>query len=481
MSVFKSLLKKYNNIPLPVKASIWFAVCNFMQKGIDVLTIPFFTRLLTTEQYGVYTIYKSWYNVISIFATLNLALGVFNNGMVKYENDRNRYTASMQGLSMTVTSALFIIYLLGHRFFNRLLGLSDLLIVVMFVELMFVSAFSLWSAKQRFEYKYRALVIVTAVISIVSPLVGVVSVILTENKAEARVLSYVGVQVCIGIILCTVNFYKGKSFYVKEYWKYALLFNIPLIPHYLSMTILGQADRIMISKMIGLSEAAIYGLAYNISQMMTLITSAVNNSFIPYTYKSIRDKKYKRIGRSANILLLLWGCVLVIIICCGPEIIRIFASKEYYDARWIIPSVALSVYFTFLYSLFGNVEFYFEANKFIMIASVIGAIVNIILNYVFIPIFGYVAAGYTTLFCYILLSMGHYFFHIKVLNKNLAGIKIYDIKFIVTISTALILFSFVILFVYKLIFIRYMIICIICIVAFCKRRYFTQKINEIKV
>ncbi len=476
----KKMYKHYISMPVAVKASVWFALCNFMQKGINILTIPIFTRLLTTEQYGVYTIYQSWYNLIYIFATLNLAAGVFNNGMIKFENERNRYTSALNGLSMTVTAILFAIYLLRYKLFNELLGLPTLLVVAMFVELMFSPAFSLWSARQRFDYRYRGLVAITLIMSVLSPVIGVGAVLISSHKAEARVLSYVGVQVCIGIVLCAVNFYKGKSFYVKSFWKYALWFNIPLIPHYLSMSVLGQADRIMIGKMVGLSQAAIYGLAYNISQMMNLLTTAVNSSFIPYSYKAMKNKKYKDIGKNANVLLLMWACMLVIIICFGPEIIRIFASPAYYEARWIIPPVALSVYFTFLYTLFGNVEFYYEANKFIMIASVFGAIVNIILNYIFIPIFGYIAAGYTTLFCYILFSVSHYLFHIKVLNKMTDGVRVYDMKFIVLISAALVMFALSVVFVYDMIIVRYAIIAAICIVMIIKRNYFIEKIKAIR-
>jgi O-antigen/teichoic acid export membrane protein len=105
--------KKYNAIPAPVKASIWFTICNVLQKGISMITVPVFTRLLTTDQYGVYSVYQSWYSIITVFATLNLYYGVFNNGMIKYKDDRDRFTSSMQGLTTTITLALFVVYLVA--------------------------------------------------------------------------------------------------------------------------------------------------------------------------------------------------------------------------------------------------------------------------------------------------------------------------------------------------------------------------------
>ena len=71
------LLDKYKKIPAPVKAGLWFFICTVLQKGIVFLTVPIFTRLLTTEQYGLLTVYQSWMAIISVFTTLNLSAGVF--------------------------------------------------------------------------------------------------------------------------------------------------------------------------------------------------------------------------------------------------------------------------------------------------------------------------------------------------------------------------------------------------------------------
>ena len=109
-------MQKYKKVSAPVKASIWFTVCNAIQKGISLLSTPIFTRLLTPEQYGTYTVYQSWYQIISIFATLNLFYGVFNNGMTKFPNDKRTFTSSMQGLSTTLTVCFFVYILYAHPF-----------------------------------------------------------------------------------------------------------------------------------------------------------------------------------------------------------------------------------------------------------------------------------------------------------------------------------------------------------------------------
>lgn len=73
MAKFK---KKFRQIPLTVKVSMSYAICSILQKCLSFITLPLFTRLLTTEQYGQYTIYSSWSGILMIFLTSYFAIAV---------------------------------------------------------------------------------------------------------------------------------------------------------------------------------------------------------------------------------------------------------------------------------------------------------------------------------------------------------------------------------------------------------------------
>lgn len=479
-SLVSSLWTKYKSIAAPVKAALWFTLCNIIQKGISMITVPIFTRLLTAEQYGVFSVYQSWYSVISVFATLNLYYGVFNNGMVKYPDRKDAFTSSVQGLTTTITAALFVMFLVAQDFWCGILELPAILVYVMFIELLFAPAYSFWAARQRFEYKYVGLVIVTLLMAVGSPVLGIAAVLISAHKAEARIISFVLVQVVIGLVCYIYNLKKGKKFFSKEFWKFALAFNIPLIPHYLSQSILQQVDRIMISRMVGTDKAAIYSVAYSISTLMVLITSAINNSFIPYTYNCIKERRFADLRKHTNSLIMLVGVGTFFVVVFGPEIIRLFAPAEYYEAIWIIPPVSASVYFMFLYPVFGNVEFYFEENRFVAMASIVGAVANVVLNYFCIQWFGYIAAGYTTLVCYILFSLGHYVFMNKVLKKHMPGEKPYNIPFIVMFSGVVLAAMGIITFSYTNFIFRYALIVAMLILLWVKRNWVLRTVLSIK-
>ena len=473
MSIFKRVLDKYNSFSEPLKASFWFTVCGVVQKGISILTTPIFTRLLTKEQYGVFSVYLSWYDIVSVFATLNLFYGAYNNAMTKYPERRDKITSSMQGLTSTITILLFVVYLFTQQFWNGVFKLKSIFIFAMFAELLFMPGYNFWAAKERYDYKYRKLIAATLIIAVMSPALGIVTVLLTEQKSEARVLSYVFVQVCVGIVLYIHNLRKGKQFFSAEFWKYSLALNVPLIPHYLSSTILNQADRIMINDMVGTGEAAIYSVAYSVASIMTIITTAIKNTYTPFLYKSLKAKQYITVRRVSNILCVFIAGFTMIAVLLGPEIIMIVAPESYYDAVWVIPPVACAVFFKFLYPMFSTVEFYYEKTFFILLASCIGAAANIGLNFIFIRIYGYYAAGYTTLFCYILYSFGHYVFQRRILKKKEDNVKLFDARFTVIVSLCLLLAMTGSILLYKTFVLRYcVLLCIIAVIVMQKNKIF---------
>ena len=175
--------------------------------------------------------------------------------------------------------------------------------------------------------------------------------------------------------------------------RFSLKFCVPLIPHFLAQTILSQSDRIMINNMIGTSEAAIYGFSYNIAMVLTIVYQAANSSFIPWLYKRMDENDYIKIDKITQKILILIAVLTGVTMLISPEAVWILGGKKYYEAIFIIPPIIISVYFMFLYSVFFNIEVYFGKNIFAAFASVIAATFNVILNYILIPLYGYMAVG----------------------------------------------------------------------------------------
>lgn len=463
-------LDKYKKIPIHTKAALWFTFCNIVQKGISTITVPIFTRIMSTEQYGTYTIYLSWQSILLIFTSLNLYYGVFNNAMLKFKNDRDCYTASMQGLTFTITAIFFGVYIVFRNQFNAWLGMNTLLMCLLFIQLLSMPPLLFWSARQRFDFRYKSLVAITLLKAVLNPLLGIIAVLFSQEKDVARIVTIVMVEFCIGGVIAFSQFRKGRCFFQKAYWKYALCFNLPLLPHYLSGTILNQADRIMIGQMVGNSQAAIYTIAYNIAMLMLLFTDAINNSFTPWMYQKMKERKFVEINSLGRSIVSIIALLVILLLFFAPEVILIFASKEYADALYIIPPVAVTTFFIFLYVMYANIEFYFEENKMIMVASILAAILNLLLNYIFIPIFGYYAAAYTTLFCYIIYTFSHYCFGKFALKKHGETDSIFDCKHILLTSVFLLVIMVAMYYLYEHVWLRYGLI-IVVLIGMIKERH----------
>lgn len=458
--------KYYRNLSISRRAAIWYVVCNILQKGIAFLVIPLYVRLLSTSEYGTYTIFQSWCNILIIFATLNLYCGVFTKAMVDYADDRDRYTSSMQGLATVITACFFTFYWMEEQLWNKYLEMDRTTVCLMFVYFLAFPSFSYWAVRQRVENKYKSMVIVTLLQSVATPLLSLFLLLNTDLRANAVIWGFLLSQALFGLVLYSYQFYKGRCFYDKDYWIHALKFNIPLIPHYLSLIVLGQIDRILIGHYCGKDKAGIYGLAYQISMIINVIVSGINGALVPWIYEKFRRKEYEIVKSQSNKLCVLVGVMTIIAMFITPEIVMIMGTKEYYTAIWIIPAISLSVYFQFCYGLFGCVEFYYNATKYVMIATTTGACISLIMNNLLLPIFGFLSAGYTSLTCYTVFMFMHYVFMRKVINNQLGGTCVFDIRFIGFSCFILLCIMFVCLLLYMIPFARYIVIMVMMLTLY---------------
>lgn len=471
--------EKYKSLPRPVKASFWFLICSFLQKGISMITTPIFTRLLTTGEYGRYNVFNSWYGIVTIIVSLNLWAGVYQQGLIKFNKHRRVFSSTLEGLTFTLVCAWTVVYLIAHNFWNNLFKLTTVQMLAMLCMVWTSSVFNFWSTEQRVHYHYKKLVFITLMVSIAKPVVGIILVTHAEDKVTARILGLALVEL-VGYSYCFIyQMKRGKKFYSKTYWKYALGYNLPLIPHYLSQVVLNNSDRIMINSMVGDSAAGIYSLAYSLAMIMTLFNTALTQTLTPWMYQKIKDKDIKALAPIAYLSLFIVAAVNLLLIMLAPEAVRIFAPASYYEAIYCIPPVAMGVLFLYSYDLFAKFAFYYEKTTLIMLASIVGAILNIVLNYFGIKMFGYVAAAYTTLICYILYCVFHYMLMTKICNDYLDGVKPYNTKFLILFSLVFLACGFAMLFTYDYPIIRYSIIAVAVILMIIKRDKIKESFGKI--
>ncbi len=475
----KKLYQKYKQLPIQGKATICYTICNILQRGISIIIIPAYTRLLSKAQYGEYSVFLSWLEIFEIIATFRLAGEGYVVGLTKNENEREEYSSSMQCLAIVVTSIFLILYLLCAPLINSLTGMSTTMTLLVFALLYAMTAISFWTLKSRVEYRYISVLVMTGISSLFMMVFGVTAAVISVDKAVAVVASRVLVQGSIGLVLIWINCRKHFTFYRKEYWHKALLFNLPLIPHYLSTVVLHNSDRIIIKQIVNSEAAGIYSVAYSASMALQLFGTSISQAIQPWLFKKLKDKSYDGIGNIMNVSLLVVAILNISLIALAPEAVAILAPASYQEAIWIVPPLAATVVVMFFYQHFVNVEFFFEESRMTSIASIGAALLNVGLNYLLIPRFGYLAAGYTTLFSYIAFGIVHYIFMRIVCKRNDCPGNLFDIK-----TMLLIMFGFAVLTValevgYKYTWLRFLILAGIIIAVIIKRKTLMVLLDEI--
>ena len=293
--------------------------------------------------------------------------------------------------------------------------------------------------------------------------------IVSDEKAFALITVTVGVQAVINLLLFVSLARKGHCFYRKDFWVWSVLSALPLIPHFLSEILLGHADRIMINHMCGPAQAGIYNIVYQISMIMTIIRTGINGSYTPWVYISLKAGRYDAIRKNTSVITVMMATMTFLLILIGPEILWLAAPSSYYEAIIDMPAIMIGCYFIFVYVLFLNVEIYYEQNQYVAIASCVAAVLSIVANIVFIPIYGYLSCGYTTMLSYMLMAVLHYFFFRKIYSRNPEVKNVINTRSLFQVSVVLTVMGILVLFLYENHLVRWTIILLLLMIFFVRR------------
>lgn len=465
--MIKSLIRKFRTASPVAKASMALLFANLVLKGLSLISGPIFTRIMSTEQYGIVSTFASWESLLTVIITLNLSAGVFNNGMLDFKEDRDSFQFSLLAVSSGMAVIGFIIFIVFKNPLLELYELPVLAVYLMFLKFLFVPAYSYWSGRQRYEYKYKALSIITIVSAVLSMAIGIIGVLHVDDSHAAitRIVAMEGVSIAIGVVFFFILGFRARFRFKKDYCIYALKFNVPLVPHYLSMYVLSSSDRIMITKMINASATAIYSVAYTVASVITIVWQSIDASLSPWIYEKLDKGEKAPVRKLTTEIVLLFagmclGCTLL-----APEIMKILAPASYSSGIYVIPPVSAGVFFTAMYSIYMRIELFYKQTGFATVATTLAALLNIVLNYIFIKIFGAVAAGYTTMTCYALLALFHY---VNVKRRGYSDII--NNKMFLILSMAVIVGSIIISLLYSYLVIRLSLIAIAVIIAIWKRK-----------
>ena len=464
-------------MPDAAKSSIVFALSSFILKGISFITTPIFTRIMDSSCYGIIATYNSWLSIIEVFAILGLtSAGVFNVGLNEYKEQRSRYISSVLSLCNIMTIVVFAVIFALKAVIGEDFLLPTNLLVIMFIYFIFSPAMIFWVTRQRYEYKYKAAFFITIASTLVSQAVSVLCVMFMEqDPVSTKIWSSTLATLLFQLPIYIMLYAKGKCFIDFKIWKGVLAFAIPLLPHYLAQHVMSGSDKIMITELYSESAAGIYSVVANISLIATVIWSAVNASLIPFTFEKLNDKKYDSLNKVVVPILLVYAFMCVGVSLIAPEVLMILAPKEYYGGIYAVPPIVIVSFISSLYNIYANVEFYHKKSGGIAISTIVSTVVNLVLNYLLIPYFGFIAAAYTTLVSNIVLVLMHYFGYRRCQKE-----KVYNDKMVLAITLGCMALCMACNILYINNIVRYAVIAVAAVVALIKHKAIIKIIKAMR-
>lgn len=467
----------YHGLSVQMRAAIWFIICNVILKGISFFTTPLFTRILPASEYGLFSVITSYMEILLYFSTWELALGIYQKGLFKYKGDEPLLTYSVLVFDNILTLIVFVLVVIFWEPFHAVTGFTVPVTTVTFLYLLVLPAYSCWMVRKRTLYDYKAFVAATIFFTALNIFIPLGACRFIQGTAEVRYISgYIPLTIAYAYFYARSIQWKklvGNLHKVKEYFLFFLRNQPPLAVHALSYMILGQIDRVMIGRYVDNASAGIYSIGYSVASIASLVQSAVATVLVPWTFSNLQNKAYESMRGKIMVSLFFQVGIYLLFILVAPEVILLLFTEEYHEAIWCIPPVAVGIFFLFVQSLFVNVETFLEQTVYVAYVSIVCAGINILLNYVGIQLFGYIACAYSTLICYIFFALGHGVITKKLLKKYLGNAPVFHERGICAVCIMMLVLMGGVSALYPYPGVRYgMVVAVLLSMVLCRKKLF---------
>lgn len=424
-----------NNVNRTAALNICSAV---LLQGVTFFTIPIFTRILGTTQYGMFSVFNSWILIV----TCVMGLGVSNSlgtGRYQFKNTYYEFRSSILLFGSIISLGIGSLVIIFLEPISVFLGYEKYMVILLLSAAFghyiigFVQNACIYEKKAKLNFSISVTLSITSV--------GLSLIFITQFEDDIKYLGrvYGGAipYIVTGIIMWFVLFLKKPAGLQKKYCCYAWMTGFPIVFHSLAQNILTQSDRVMMQYINILnSEIGIYSLFYNFTGVMGTILNALNITWCPFYYDDVNERNWKKLNIKCKNYIELYTVLTIGFLLLSREVSYILANKEFWTGINIIPILTLAVYFTFMYQFPVNFEFFFRKTRIIAIGTIGAAGLNILLNLILIPFGGIYGASAATALSYGVLFILHYWIatHMKEQSYHLQA-KIFSLPLLCVVGT----------------------------------------------
>lgn len=409
-----------------LKSGAWYMIGNLLIKGMTFFTLPIFTRLLSTADFGKFNLFVSYENILNVILGLGIA-GTIKTAYFDFKEDFKKYYGSILSLIFIFTISIDIVINITLIFFRQYLnefwGYDTVNLLV--ASSLATALYNVISVKYVIEVDYKKNLAMSFGYTIFSILISLVLcfTLFASSRYMARIVGNALPLIFITYSISLKQIFKGKIYINKTYYRYALVMGLPLIFHSLSLVIMQQADKIMVNSFCGDEMTGIYSLACNISLILTIVQSSIDSSWSPWFYSNLDSRHYEVLCKKNRLLVYFFLYLTIGFMLISPELVFITSPSDYADAIYVLIPLNISVFVSFMYMFAVNKEYYHKKTRIIAVGTIISTFIDIILNAIMIPRFGFISAAYTTLISKMVLFVIHWMASNKIDDNQVVMAK----------------------------------------------------------
>ncbi len=412
----------------------WYVLSSIFTKGIGIILLRIYTDYLTPSEYGILESLKTVSALLPIFISLYLD-AAFVRFYHDYKSDKDvlkQLFSSIYWFVLLFGTLVVLIALITSKFW-----MSDLLEVpvypyalLSFIAPLFmqIGQLGIVFLRQSLQAKKTTIIEVTSVlinISIVLPLLiifdlGVLAKLWANLVIALLLFSYYTYYfIRIGLLRITFN---------KKLLITCLAYSLPLMPNIAAGWIANLSDRLIIAKYIDTAAVGLYSVGYTLAMLLYILQNSITQVVVPISMSGLIRDKDNTEKKIARVSLYLWAFMLLanfMLFLFSKEILYVLSNKDYAEAYMVIPIVGFMYVLSAQYRLFSSVISFKKKTVYISFAAIFQALVNLGLNFIFIPMYGYIAAAITSV-----VSMLVYSFLILFFSQRLNYIKLNYKKYV---------------------------------------------------
>lgn len=400
--------KNYKNFSL-------YTVGNLLPKVFSFILLPIYTKYLNPSDYGIVNSMDVFSGFLVVFFTLSIERSIYRLYYdYKTEEEKRTYLGTI-AISFFVLSTIILLVLF---IFNNNLSLifKSIPFYPYYLYAIITSYLSVYSIIPRIYYQIKEKADWFLTVSIIQMLANVLFVlwfVVYKNEGAIGMLkgTLYGTICTLPIFIYITSRVINLKFRLSVL-RDSLVFSIPMFPVIISSWILNFSDRIFIEHYFSTWEVGIYSLGFKLASLVLIVVSALDNTFNPVFYRIANE-----VNQSESIIKLKklanYYFYITISICClialfSKEVIEILFNERYLKAFSIVPLLCLSYLISLSSGIFNMMIYQEKKTKLIMVATIFGATISILLNFIFIPRIGVYGAALSAIISYIITFLIKY-------------------------------------------------------------------------